>query len=279
MESYYAFEDARDAAGYNTCSIASDNYPLIVNCAGNFTSSFPFSTDNERGREDFYLLYIEKSSMDIFIGDKTVTAAAGSLVLFPPKYRYRYKFSSDEPLSYFWVHFTGSHAQKFLDECGFSRLPCVAFTGKPGKLISDFRSIFSIFENAGELRHLELACALERLLLGAAQNSGSEQRKRGFARSINYISSAYNTKISVPELAKMENLSNSRYVSLFKSYTGISPLEYILRLRMRSACDLLHTTDMTVKQIASLVGYEDEHYFSRIFKKHIGKTPSQYREG
>ena len=120
MRSYYSFVDQK---GFHACSIASDEYPLIVNCAGNMETSFPFTTDNPTGREDYYLLYMVKGRMTVSLPAGERIAEPGCVLLFPPRYPYHYAFGAEEHLSYFWVHFTGSYAARLLEECGLRDLP------------------------------------------------------------------------------------------------------------------------------------------------------------
>jgi transcriptional regulator GlxA family with amidase domain len=77
----------------------------------------------------------------------------------------------------------------------------------------------------------------------------------------------------------MESLSNSRYITVFKENMGMSPSEYIINLRINVACDLLRNHDMSVKEVAASVGYDNAHFFSKIFKKKTGTTPKKYKEG
>ena len=68
-----------------------------------------------------------------------------------------------------------------------------------------------------------------------------------------------------------------RYWQIFTSLIGQSPEKYIIKLRIQSACELLASTDMTIQQIAKSVGYEDQQYFARLFRKYLGTSPSNYR--
>ena len=123
-----------------------------------------------------------------------------------------------------------------------------------------------------------LACLLEEILLtialGRIKNNGYHTLKK----SIKYIHANYTEKIQIPYLAKLEGLSNSRYITLFSQEMGKSPSEYILELRLGRACDLLLTTDMEICLIGALSGYKDQYFFSKIFKKHIGISPREYRK-
>ena len=145
-------------------------------------------------------------------------------------------------------------------------------------IASVFRRMFDIFEGQSHLKRQELSCMLERLLLNVAKTVEVCGHGMELERSVRYIHSAYNTEIRIPELAKMESLSNSRYITLFNKRMGISPTAYIIKLRMSIACDLLRNTDMSVKQIGILVGYDDAHFFSKLFKKHTGIAPQHYRK-
>ncbi len=271
--SYHAFESRLH--GINACDRESEEYPLVVNCAGRIERSFPFATHNKTGRSDIYLMYIVDGELQI--GE--IGAKAGTLVIFGAKYPYRYSYTGVDDVVYLWVHFTGSYAARLLVELGFSETPFVKKLASDNLLESRFRSLFECFEGKHVFERQELACALERILLEAARSAVGE--KRGESRlgtSLKYIHDHYNSEIRIPELARMENLSNSRYVARFTSTVGMSPMQYIVELRLRYACDLLENTDMSIKEVASLSGYGDPHFFSKLFKKHIGLSPMEYRK-
>jgi len=85
-------------------------------------------------------------------------------------------------------------------------------------------------------------------------------------------------KISSSELAKAANTSSSHLSRLFKSETGLSPGEYLRRLRMEKARQLLATSRLSVKEIMGAVGYDSKSHFVRHFKRSFRVTPSEYRK-
>ena len=95
--------------------------------------------------------------------------------------------------------------------------------------------------------------------------------------TLTYLETNYSNNISVQSLADSVGLNRSYLHRLFKSATGSSLKEYLLDLRIRKACSLLKSTDLPVAIISHSVGYEDTLYFSRLFKKKKGLSPSQYR--
>ena len=97
--SYYSAMNSENG-DMNKCSVASSDYPLIVNCAGNFKTPFPFSTNNPSGRKDFYIMAIQKGELEVPLSDKTVIAKPGSIIIFPPSFPYGYSYHGGEPLEY-----------------------------------------------------------------------------------------------------------------------------------------------------------------------------------
>ena len=84
--------------------------------------------------------------------------------------------------------------------------------------------------------------------------------------------------LTVLELAKMYEMSEGHFIRSFKQYTGMSPNTFRISKRLEIATDMLTSTKMTIEQIAQASGYADPLYFSRIFKKHIGISPKEYRK-
>ncbi len=93
-----------------------------------------------------------------------------------------------------------------------------------------------------------------------------------------YIESHLSTHIMLDDLAAQANLSCSRLSALFKRYFRTSPIDYVLRLRLRRASYLLLDQNRTVSQVSSEVGFCDAFYFSRQFRSHYGMSPSAYRK-
>ena len=84
-------------------------------------------------------------------------------------------------------------------------------------------------------------------------------------------------KLRVEEIAESVNLSPSYLRQLFKTETGLSPLQYLMELRMRRAKLLLETTFLRIKEIMNQVGVRDKSHFGRGFKRMYGTTPRQHR--
>lgn len=93
----------------------------------------------------------------------------------------------------------------------------------------------------------------------------------------NYIRFNYDRDISVRAIASSLNLSVEYFSRLFKSETGMTPQNMVLKYRISKACSLLKNVSLTVGEIAYCVGIKDQRYFSKLFKSNVGCTPSAYR--
>lgn len=95
---------------------------------------------------------------------------------------------------------------------------------------------------------------------------------------ITHIHENYSQQLSVAHLAKQYGLSSKRFGELFQMHIGITPIRYLTELRIKRAKELLRTCDCSVKQVAEYVGYSDNLYFSKVFKKQTGFSPSEFRD-
>ncbi len=108
----------------------------------------------------------------------------------------------------------------------------------------------------------------------------SYQNRRAALRiqpSIVYMLRHLNEELCVSKLSQIADISASHFFWLFKQATGDTPIQFLIRARMRRAQTLLQETGLTVKEIAAQLGYRDEFYFSRQFKSYYGSAPSHYR--
>lgn len=96
--------------------------------------------------------------------------------------------------------------------------------------------------------------------------------------AIQYIHEHYNENLPVNELAARFDMSPNYFSSIFKKEMNQSAVNYITEYRVQKAREYLEASDWSVVEIARKVGYEDNQYFFRVFKKYTGLTPLQYRQ-
>ncbi len=93
-----------------------------------------------------------------------------------------------------------------------------------------------------------------------------------------YIQNHYSRDISLDEVSQAVNISPYYFSKIFKEDVGEGFVEYLTKIRMDKAKELLTTTECSMKEICSMVGYADPNYFSRSFKKNVGVTPTEYKQ-
>lgn len=94
---------------------------------------------------------------------------------------------------------------------------------------------------------------------------------------IHYMHENVATNLTLRQLAAYFRYSPSHFSALFQQHTGYSPISYYIQLKMRKACEYMELTSLRIGEIAARVGFDDPSYFSRIFTKVMGLSPTEYR--
>ena len=98
-----------------------------------------------------------------------------------------------------------------------------------------------------------------------------------YKEEIFHIQEHYQETISIKELAEQMNMSPRNFSRIFHKTCGLSPVNYIIKLRIDHACELLQNSSLTVSQVAYACGFQDSNYFTRQFKGISGFSPRDYR--
>lgn len=209
---------------------------------------------------------------------------AGDLLIVPPETPHSYGADESQPWSIFWFHAQGSLLSAYLRELDASRDRPVKHIGDAPQALALFEELLEVVEHG--YTKLQMLCAAQTLahlmavMIREHRSSPHEQPSvhQKIAQTIAYMKQHLNHSLQVDTLATIANLARSRYIELFKQQSGYAPIDYFIRQRMHRACQLLDTTDMSVKAIATALGYEDPLYFSRLFRRVNEKSPIQYRK-
>lgn len=137
--------------------------------------------------------------------------------------------------------------------------------------------IASVPDSMGMLEKKSLFYRMVHKLL---QSERDLQNQGSFALiddAIAYIQTHYAEPLTLDKLAARFQMKGKYFSYLFHKYTGIAPIDYLIRYRMNRAMELLFSTDVSIHEIAEAVGYADPNYFSRIYRMHAGMPPKQSR--
>ena len=181
------------------------------------------------------------------------------------------------------IHFTGYDVKNILTYHGIPLDQHVFYSGTLPEYKMLFRKIIRELQQCKYGYEDYIASMFNTiLLLVSRQQQEGENVEINIPEEIEaavaYFNENYNTKISIDDYAESLHISTNWFIHNFKQYAGMSPAQYILSLRMVNAQSLLERTTYNIKEISEIVGYENPLYFSRVFKKEIGKSPAQYRK-
>lgn len=111
------------------------------------------------------------------------------------------------------------------------------------------------------------------------QNKREERASSLIEQAKTYIRNNYSKDISLDEVSRQANISPYYFSKIFKEETGENFIEYLTNIRIDKAKELLINTEYSMKEICTMCGYADPNYFSRSFKKNVGLSPTEYKEG
>lgn len=259
--------------------------PLIITSAGNIRPrTVPkFYTKRPQGQRDYQLIYVANSCVHFYFDDKEQIVEKGNMVLFRPGDPQVYDVYLKEQGEFFWVHFTGSEVEAVLAECGIPQGRNVFWTG----ITSDIRSMYCqmIRELQTKGAHFEelLQMNLRHLLLlmnrHLTEEPSVESDFQGdIIQALGWFERHWREPISIDDYAVRSRLTPYWFRQKFKAFTGTTPTQYIIHLRLTNAMHLMENTDYNIEQIAEAVGYDNPSYFRRLFRKHTGMSPSEYKQ-
>ena len=146
------------------------------------------------------------------------------------------------------------------------------------RCLTDMHKEWNKAEALGQLRAKNLLSQFVHELLNQLKLQGTRTEKRDLAAQIiAIIHKQYAEPITLESLSESLNYSVPHLSSYFKSRTGVSPIDYLIKVRIDRAAALLLETDATLSEIATGVGYRDPYYLGRLFKKYKGVSPSLFR--
>lgn len=253
--------------------------PILAN------GQLDFTIDRPNGLRGYILHLTTKGMGNVFKDEQQFQVTPGHLLLFPPSVPHFYERAPScshwlhrwvyfRPRAYWmeWLHWQeqrqGVFIQKIEDEKEFEL----------------FEHLFTQVESQSKSSSIykeDLATnMLERLLLMCKDRDADKQHQHPDPRVTkvcNYISEHIDAELSIKELSEVACLSASRLSHLFKQQTGMTLKAWRDDQRISLAKHLLMTTGMPIGNISRMLGYADALYFSRVFRKKVGVSPSDYR--
>ncbi len=259
--------------------------PLIVTSCGYYrTHSRPkVSTERPTGRKDYQLLYIARGKGYFHFGGQEHVITEGHMILYRPGEPQMYYYHAADMTEVYWVHFTGSDVQSILKLCALPETENVLYTGASPDYQWVYRQMIQELQLCRPNYEEELALMLRHIFIMTdryikeGRTTGSDIQNE-IQRATHYFNENYSFQINIDDYARSRHMSTCWFIRSFRQIVKVTPMQYILSLRMANAQSLLETTQYNISEIARAVGYDNPLYFSRLFRKHIGVSPSEYRK-
>ena len=188
-----------------------------------------------------------------------------------------------DPWKYVWLEFGGLRAERYLNAAGLSASQPI-YRPKSPSMAEPVREAMMYIADHSKASALDLIGHLC-LFLDALIRSSSTQQQVQSARlqdfyiqeAVNFMEHNYRRELTVEEVADACKLNRSYFSKLFKESMGCPPQEFLIRLRLSKAADLMRSTKTAIGDIAASCGYPNQLHFSRAFTKRYGVSPREWR--
>lgn len=232
------------------------------------------------------ILFIKGGSGSFKIGNEWYPIKKGMLFYVVPNVLQTIKLNYDEPITFFSVHFNFTNIffedNKWTTSDIVKNLPL-----QTAQELNDYYTIENIFNKLTECWSTKQPgyefisrTLLQQLLIAIYQNIKKQDRNYATSLKINkiiqYMNQHTTENIKLADLAQITQLSPTYLAKIFKETTGYSIIVFFNRIKIDKAKDLLIENNRKIKEVAKEVGFSDEFYFSRVFKKAEGISPSEY---
>lgn len=261
--------------------------PIKVNNCGYYRvhTTPVIETPHPEGRNDYQLLYIASGKgYFYFKGSKEPTVVTkGNMVLFRPKEPQVYYYYAVDKTEVYWVHFTGWKVEEYLERYELPKEENVFFTGVSpdypwiyNQIIRELQLQRENYEDMIQLFLRHIFLTINRYIKESKQTKNDTIND--VERAVHYFNENYSKPISIEQYASEHLMSVNWFIHNFKNVMKVPPMQYIVSLRIAAAKGYLENSNKNIAEIAATVGYDNALYFSRLFKKHTGLTPMEYRK-
>ena len=259
----------------------SQEYMTVNSCGERYLGDKKYDVLRENGRIDYGLQFIESGKCYFEDNGVVRIAEAGIVLLHFPKVRQNYYFYHEDNAHIMWVHFSGT-ACSMLDTLKSSETVHIKLNDSARfkrileQMVSEFydkKSQYKVFCEGGIVILMSLMLRNEDKQSVAL----SKQRHQQLSEVISYMNMSYERPLDIERYAKMCYVSHDWFIHKFKSYTGMSPSQYLTQIRMEKAKEMLEYSKHRVSEIAERCGYNNSAYFCKVFKSYTGQSPKSFR--
>ncbi|PKM23042.1 MAG: AraC family transcriptional regulator [Gammaproteobacteria bacterium HGW-Gammaproteobacteria-14] len=231
---------------------------------------------------DYLVIYCTSGHGDLDFQGERRSVSAGDLLLLPPGLKHRYQADEQTPWTLYWMHLDGADVAA-LFELADPEGKGITKLGLHERLTSDFQALLDSANSGYALNGFLHAAQLCRSLLSYAallKNRTQTNADTLDAESLHhYMQQHIHERLSLDALCQAAGqTSRYQFIRRYQAITGQTPVQAFLHRKISHACYLLEVSDLSVADVALQFGFDDPYYFSRLFRKITGVSPSSYRQ-
>jgi AraC-like DNA-binding protein len=267
-----------------------DNHPILKNLyirkIGFFPSVKYHYVNKDKGVNYNILMYCVSGEGWYTIGEKYYKVKENEFVILPQDIPHSFGADKKNPWTLYFIHFMGKMSSNFY------MMPVVPRQILPGNnsRLEDRINLFEeIYENLELSHQIDHYCYASNCLFHFLASfkyldqfrhvrSHIDTEQRFSEKVIYFMRENLHTNLTLDQLASHFGFSPSHFSVLFQEETKQSPIKYYITLKIQKACEYLELSNIKISDIYPKLGFDDAAYFSRIFGKIIGVSPSKYRE-
>jgi AraC-like DNA-binding protein len=245
-----------------------------------------YSFDLSKGRilKEYQIVYITRGNGHLKTIDQKVHGISpGTAFMLFPGVWHSYSPARDTGWDEYWVGFRGGYPDTLVCKGFFSPSQPVFRVGLKDSIVNDFHSIFELAEDENPGFQFELGAMVSLLMSKIVQLSlkgaGSIEEERVLQVSRCYFEESLYGTLDLQRLLRQVGMSEPALRRMFKRYTGLPPYHYFLHMKINKAKHLLRDGQFSIKEIAYRLGFGSEFYFSRLFKRKTGASPTAWQAG
>lgn len=238
------------------------------------------------GIRDIYIIhFICEGKGRYEVHDTAYHLRKGDFFVIYPGTEVFYQADEKDPWDYIWVGFQGIKAETYLGYAGIDREHLIGHCCNTAYMLSCIQqmTLARVLTHYNELRRQAALLQIFAALIEQHHEQLTEEEQLDYPhhiyidQTLDYVQTHISENIRIQDIANYIGIDRSYLTSIFKKALGMSPQEYLLNYRMEYACELLKDPQAKIATIAREVGYQDPLAFSKVFKKHMNLSPSQWR--
>lgn len=205
--------------------------------------------------------------------------------ILPAHVPHSYGADKNNPWTIYWIHFKGKLAEHYASHLLKPKEIQPSISSRINDRLQLFEEIYHTFEMGYSYENLLYTSSAFHYFLSTIcflqqyrDAVCNDPEKDIINAAIHYMKENIGKKLTLYDVSKHMGYSSSHFSALFNERTGYSPLTYFNQLKIQHACHLLDFTDMKINQVCHKIGISDCYYFSRLFSRVLGMSPSEYKK-